>query len=74
MYKVSKKGKLLTEHLLREINITEKQKPLSGAFLVRNRLPMQEIQVRSLVWEDPTRCRATKPMRHNVLASGSHNY
>ena len=71
---MSEKGKLLTKHLLQEINVTEKQKPLSGAFLVRNHLPMQEIQVRSLVWEDPTCCRATKPMRHNILASRSHNY
>ena len=26
-------------------------------------LPVQETQVRSLVWEDPTRCRATKLVR-----------
>ena len=25
-------------------------------------LPMQETRVRSLVWEDPTCCRATKPV------------
>ena len=28
-------------------------------------LPMQGIQVRALVWEDPTCRGATKPMRHN---------
>ena len=28
-------------------------------------LPMQEIQVQSMVWEDPTCLRATKPMHHN---------
>ena len=78
MHKVSKEGKLLTKHLLQEINVSEKQKPLSGAFLRRNRLPMQEIQVQSLVWEDPTCPRATKPKRHKywacALESGSHSY
>ena len=28
-------------------------------------LPMQGTQVRVLVWEDPTFCEATKPVRHN---------
>uniref|UniRef100_A0A8C0CCV2 EMAP like 1 n=1 Tax=Balaenoptera musculus TaxID=9771 RepID=A0A8C0CCV2_BALMU len=28
-------------------------------------LPMQGTRVRSLVWEDPTCCGATKPVRHN---------
>ena len=28
-------------------------------------LPMQGTQVRALVWEDPTCCRATKPVCHN---------
>ena len=32
---------------------------------IRICLPMQGTQVQSLVWEDPTRCRATKPMCHN---------
>ena len=32
---------------------------------LRIRLPMQGTQVRALVQEDPTCCRATKPMRHN---------
>ena len=64
MHKVSKKGKLLTKPLLQEINVSGKQKPLSGASLMRNRLPMQEIQVRSPVWEDPTCRRAAKPVHH----------
>ena len=41
----------------------------SGASLVaqglRIRLPRQGTWVRSLVWEDPTCCGATKPMHHN---------
>ena len=32
---------------------------------LRIRLPTQGTQVRSLVQEDPTCCRATKPVRHN---------
>ena len=32
---------------------------------LRIRLPMQGTQVRSLVQEDPTCCRATKPVCHN---------
>ena len=28
-------------------------------------LPMQGTRVRALVWEDPTCCGATKPVRHN---------
>ena len=35
---------------------------------LRIRLPMQETRVRSLVWEDPTWCGATKPVRHNYWA------
>ena len=31
----------------------------------QDHLPMQETRVRSLVWEDPTCCRAPKPMCHN---------
>ena len=26
---------------------------------------MQEMWIRSLIWEDPTGCRATKPVLHN---------
>ena len=32
---------------------------------LRIRLPMQGTQVRALVREDPTRCRAIKPVRHS---------
>ena len=32
---------------------------------LRIQLPMQGTQVRALVWEDPTCCRATKPVTHN---------
>ena len=35
------------------------------AHWLRIRLPMQGTRVRSLVWEDPTCRRATKPVRHN---------
>ena len=35
---------------------------------VRVRLPMEGTQVQSLVWEPPTCCEATKPMRHNYWA------
>ena len=44
----------------------------SGASLVaqwlRICLPMQGIRVRALVWEDPTCCRATRPVSHNYCA------
>ena len=53
-----------------------------GASLVaqwlRIHLPMQGTWVWSLVWEDPTCRRATKPMHHNywacALEPASHNY
>ena len=53
-----------------------------GASLVaqwlRVHLPMQGTRVRALVREDPTCCRATKPVRHNcwacALEPASHNY
>ena len=32
---------------------------------LRIRLPMQGTRVETLVWEDPTRHGATKPVRHN---------
>ena len=45
---------------------------------LRIHLPMQGTRVRALVWEDPTCCRATKPMSHNYWACAleptSHNY
>ena len=41
-------------------------------------LPVQETWVWSLVWEDPTCCRATNPMCHNywadALEPARHNY
>ena len=41
-------------------------------------LPMQGTRVRALVWEDPTCCGATKPVRHSYWACAlepvSHNY
>ena len=41
-------------------------------------LPMQKTWVQSLVWEDPTCCRTTKPTHHNygacALGPGSCNY
>ena len=44
-------------------------KPCLEAFLVvqwlRIHLPMQGTRVRALVQEDPTCCRATKPVHHN---------
>ena len=45
---------------------------------IRIHLPVQETQVRSLLQEDSTCCRATKPMHHNYWACAleptSHNY
>ena len=45
---------------------------------LRIHLPMQGTQVRALIQEDPTCCRATKPIRHNywfcALEPMSHNY
>ena len=45
---------------------------------LRIHLPMQGTQVQSLVREDPTCCRATKPVHHNywacALEPASHNY
>ena len=52
------------------INVIERQ--TSGTSLVaqwlRIHLPMQGTRIRSLVWEDPTCRRATKPMCHNYWA------
>ena len=33
---------------------------------LRNCLPVQGTRLRALVWEDPTCCGATKPVRHNT--------
>ena len=45
---------------------------------LRIRLPVQETQVRALVWEDPTCHGAARPVRHNycacALEPASHNY
>ena len=50
---------------------------LVGLWL-RIHLPMQGTRVQALVREDPTCCRATKPMHHNywacALEPASHNY
>ena len=73
----------------RQLSITDKeisqrisQSSISGASLVaqcqRICLPMQETQVRPLVWEDPTCCSATKSGSHNswacALEPGGHTY
>ena len=56
-------------YIYNEILFSLKKEENCGASLVaqwyRIRLLMQEIQVRSLVWEDSTCCKATKPMHHN---------
>ena len=41
------------------------QNPGASAKWMRICLPMHGTQVRSLVWEDPTYCGATKSMSHN---------
>ena len=50
----------------------------SSASVVKNLLPMQETLVWSLIQEDPTRSRATRPERHNYWACAleprNHNY
>ena len=49
--------------------VVKAQKALFLGFPVaqglRIRLPIQVTRVRALGWEDPTCCRATKPVRHN---------
>ena len=49
----------------------------SGGSWLRIQLPMPETWVQFLIWEDPTCCRATKPMSHNywtcALEHGNHN-
>ena len=54
-------------------NVAERHlKELNGASLVvqwlRICLPMQGTRVQTLVWEDPTCCRATRPVSHNYWA------
>ena len=70
-----------TDHIPREVYwtlCTNLHGGLPGGTVVKNPPPMQGTQVRSLVREDPTCCRATKPVHHNYLACAleptSHNY
>ena len=50
--------------LLIHVNVLPVRTSLVAQWL-RIRLPMQGTWVRALVQEDPTCCRATKPVRHN---------
>ena len=58
-----------TETIINQLLADSYQNPISVTSLVaewlRICLPMQVTQVRSLVREDPTCCKATKPVRHN---------
>ena len=49
--------------------MTNEKFPNTGTSLVaqwlRTRLPVQGTRVQALIREDPTCCRATKPVRHN---------
>ena len=76
--------KVWTGHCIKKLATGEQEALLNnswGASLVaqwlRIRLPMQRTWVRALVREDPTCCRATKPVRHNYWACAlepeSHN-
>ena len=68
--------------MLGKLNITymfnNKRRTSLVAHWLGIRLPKQETQVQSLVREDPTCCRATKPAHHNYWACAleptSHNY
>ena len=72
----------IVAHFSRGLLTRENRKITSGTSLVaqwlRIHLPMQGTWVRSLVWEDPTCCGATKPLCHNYWACAleptSHNY
>ena len=59
------------------LNVTSDWTSLVAQWL-RICLPMQGTRVWALVWEDPTCCGATKPVRHNywacALEPASHNY
>ena len=54
------------------VSISKQTKKGTGASLVahwkRIRLPMQKTRVQSLVWEDPSCHRTTKPVCHNYWA------
>ena len=62
------------------MNLFTKQKLRASLVAQRLRicLLMQGTRVRALVWEDPTCCGATRPVRHNYwacpLEPASHNY
>ena len=68
---LTKLGRRMEEHSENFNKEIEKifLKNQSGASLVvqwlRVCLPMQGTQVQALVWEDPTCCRATRPVSHN---------
>ena len=48
-----------------KVPVKRKQQGFPGGSVVKNRLPMQETQVQSLVQEDPTCPRVTKPVHQN---------
>ena len=58
-----------TETIINQLLADSYQNPVSGTSLVaqwlRTHLSMQGTWILSLVQEDPTCCRATKPMRHS---------
>ena len=72
IYRQKKKNIYIYIDRTNPISLPEILKLWSGASLVaqwlRIRLPVQETQVRALVWEDPTCHGATKPVRHNYWA------
>ena len=45
--------------------LKEKREGFPGGAGVKNRLPVQGTWVQALVWEGPTCCGPTKPVRHN---------
>ena len=64
---------LKNEHCKSTINLLqqklkkkkEKEQGYLGGSVDKNHLPMQETWVQSLIQEDSTCCRATKPVCHN---------
>ena len=71
---------ILFDHLLGDRHWANKNQCRTSLLVqwLRIRLPMQGTRVRTLVWEDPTCRRATKPVHHNdwacALEPASHNY